>query len=103
MTSMSFFDRFRTPRSITLASIETALAEILRRVKTMASQLTQLQTDVAANATVVGSAVTLLQGLSQQIRDLQNDPVALAQLATDLEAQSKALADAVAANTPATT
>jgi len=97
---MSFYSSLRSlPANV--ASMQVALVDILKRIKSMASQLTQLQTDVAANGTVIGSAVTLLQGLSQQIRDLQNDPAALAQLATDLEAQSKALADAVAANTPA--
>jgi hypothetical protein len=50
--------------------------------------------------TTVDSAVTLITGLAQQIRDLQNDPVALAALANSLDAKANELAAAVAANTP---
>ncbi len=67
----------------------------------MSEQLDRLTTEVTENADVIASAVTLINGLSQQIRDLQNDPAALAALADKLDAQSNDLAAAVTANTPA--
>lgn len=67
----------------------------------MSEQIDRLSSDVSQNTTVIGSAVTLLGNLSAQIRSLQNDPAALAKLADDLEANSNALAQAVAENTPA--
>jgi hypothetical protein len=74
----------------------------------MAVDLAQIQADVGKNADVVQSAVTLLSGLKSQIDDLKtkvsSDPqsqAAVAALSQSLEAQTKALADAVAANTVA--
>jgi len=66
----------------------------------MAGELSRLQTEVAEMAGVVDSAIVLINGLAQQIRDLAQDPVALAAMADDLDAKAGALAAAVAANTP---
>ena len=66
----------------------------------MSAQLDKLTTEVSETKTVVASAVTLIEGLAQQIRDLKDDPVALEALATELDATTNALAAAVAANTP---
>jgi ABC-type transporter Mla subunit MlaD len=68
---------------------------------TMAS-LDELTAAVAAQTTVVDSAVTLLGQLAQMVRDAGTDPAALAALADQIEAQSAELADAVTANTPET-
>lgn len=65
----------------------------------MSAQLDALKAEVEETKTVAASAVTLLNGLSQQILDLKNDPAALEQLAADLDASNAALAAAVEANT----
>lgn len=69
------------------------------------ADLTQLTADVAANGEVIDSAVTLIGGLAQQIRDLVDagaDPAALLALAADLEGNTADLAAAVTANTTPT-
>jgi hypothetical protein len=80
----------------------------LKQENAMAVDLAQIQADVGKNADVVQSAVILLSGLKSQIEGLKaqvsSDPqsqAAIAALSQSLEAQTKALADAVAANTVA--
>jgi small-conductance mechanosensitive channel len=80
----------------------------LNKENAMAVDLAQIQADVGRNADVVQSAVILLSGLKSQIEDLKtkvsSDPqsqAAIAALSQSLETQTKALADAVAANTVA--
>lgn len=75
--------------------IITAYEEIM-------DQLTQLQQAVAAEDTVIGSAVALINGIAQRIADAGVDPDALSALTTDIQNQASALAAAVAANTPVT-
>ena len=67
------------------------------------ADLTDLQTEVTQNTDVVASAVSLLNGLSQQLKDAlaANDPAAVQALVDQLDANTATLADAVAANTPA--
>lgn len=88
-----------------LARIERLLEIILRVIKrgqAMAqADIDALKTKVERNTTVSQSAVTLIGGLAQQIRDLADDPEQLRALADQLEASTTPLADAVAANTPA--
>lgn len=67
----------------------------------MSQQLAALQAQVAENNSVVGSALTLIQGLRAQLDAAGTDPAALAALSTSLKATDDALAAAVAANTPA--
>ena len=66
----------------------------------MSAQLDKLTTEVAETKTVAASAVTLIEGLAQQIRDLKDDPIALEALAAELDSTTNALAAAVSANTP---
>lgn len=71
----------------------------------MASKLEELQAAVAAETTVVNSAITLLNGISQRIADAvaaarAGDDAALTVLAGDIATETAALAAAVAANTP---
>ena len=56
--------------------------------------------DVQDEKTVIDSVVTLLTSLSQQLKDAGTDPVKLAALKAQIDANKKALADAVVANTP---
>lgn len=85
-----------------MVRVEDQLKHLTKLMESMMADLKKLQDDVAANTTVVTSAVTLLDTLAQMIRDNAADPVALEKLATDLETNSKALGEAVARNTPAT-
>jgi uncharacterized membrane protein (Fun14 family) len=72
-----------------------------RELEKIMSMLDDLAASVAAEKTVVGSAVTLLQGLSQKIADAGTDPQKLADLKAAVDDQTKTLSDAVIANTPA--
>lgn len=83
----------------TVVGMERASAE---REIDMSKELDDLAVEVEETNTVMDSAVTLIGGLADQIRALANDPAALKKLAADLDGKSKELADAVAANTPAT-
>lgn len=73
---------------------------ITERTNDMSAQLEVLKTEVAETKTVIDSAITLLNGLSAKIAELKDDPVALQALADELDAETKALSDAVVANTP---
>lgn len=66
--------------------------------------LDDLKAQVAATITIEASAITLIQGIAQQLKDAiaANDPAALTDLATQLGTSATALAAAVTANTPAT-
>jgi peptidoglycan hydrolase CwlO-like protein len=75
------------------------LALIHTTMEKMMADLSRLQADVAAQKTVIDSAVALLQSLAGQVRATAGDPDSVEALAASLEANSKALADAVAANT----
>lgn len=67
------------------------------------AKLSDISDAVAAQSSVEQSVVTLLQNLSQQIKDAQasNDPAAMDKVVADIQANTKLLSDAVAANTPA--
>lgn len=72
----------------------------------MASKLEELQAAVAAETTVVNSAIVLLNGISQRIADAvaaarAGDDSALTALASEVASETAALAAAVEANTPA--
>ena len=93
-----------------LDRIEGLLLRITRQLRTVQqnqeiamADLTDLQTEVTQNTDVVASAVSLLNGLSQQLKDAlaANDPAAVQALVDQLDANTATLADAVAANTPA--
>lgn len=88
------------PRQETPAN-EELLGAILKGIKDMATDLTELQGAVEENTSIDQSAITLIEGLADQIESLQTDPAALAALASQLRASSVAMAAAVAANTPA--
>ena len=73
-------------------------------IKIMTAALDRLTADVAAQNTLMASAVTLIGGLAAQIRAAvaTGDDDALNALADSLEAQDNSLAAAISANTPAT-
>jgi|SRR6478752_9882402 len=87
-------------------SIETKLErqhellhEINGRINHMSAALDRLTAEVAETRSAAQSLITLVQGLAQQIRDNVDDSDALNQLADDLDAEQKDIADAVTANT----
>lgn len=69
--------------------------------KKMNAALQALTDKVAQVKTVADSAVALIGGLSQQIKDAGTDPVALQALTDSLDGSQAELAAAVTANTPA--
>jgi hypothetical protein len=80
------------------------ITSVKQQESTVAADLSQLQTDVANNGTVIGSAETLLTQLSGMLATAiaaLPDPTQLQQLQTDLETNTAGLAQAVAAGTPA--
>ncbi len=84
-----------------ILAVLTAL--IIWRLTKMSAALDRLTTEVSENTTVVQSAITLITNLAEQLRQAATDPAAVNALADQLDAQSNALATAVAANTVAET
>lgn len=98
-----------------LERIEAQLALILERVQVidrketkqlrqeadMSAQIDNLKAKVAKNTDQIQSTIVFIQGLAQQIRDNREDPAALDAMAEELDTRDRELADAVAANTPA--
>jgi peptidoglycan hydrolase CwlO-like protein len=75
--------------------------ELLAHMEKIMSAIDDLATAVAAEDTVIDSAIALLQGLSAALAAAGTDPAKLAALQTDITTKTQALAAAVAANTPA--
>jgi len=69
----------------------------------MAVDLTALTADVSQEGTLIGSVVTMLQGLQQQIASLPADQAAIDGLASQLQSQIGTLTAATVANTPVAT
>lgn len=74
---------------------------ILSKQEAIMAAIDDLAKDVAAEDTVIDSAVTLLQGLKAALDAAGTDPAKLAALSADITSKTQALAAAVAANTPA--
>ena len=88
-----------------LEHLAALVSKLTQKVSHMSEQLDALTAAVAANTSVTGSAIELLNGLHAKILELLAqpviDPVAVQALADELSSKTQALADAVAANTPA--
>jgi len=92
--------------------VNQALEQLLTQGDAMSAALDKITAEVTETKGIIQSAVTLIEGLAQQIRDLKDDPAALDALTIgvsgtrfwrlSLDTDSKALADAVAANAPTT-
>lgn len=74
---------------------------VLMNQETEMAAIDDLQAAVTAEDTVIDSAITLIQGIPALIAAAGVDPAKLAALQTDITTKSQALANAVAANTPA--
>jgi hypothetical protein len=81
-----------------------SLYQLRQELQRMTAELDALKAAVTNNTTVIGSAITLINGLKKKLDDAiaSGDPAALTALSAELGAQDQALADAVAANTPPT-
>lgn len=84
-----------------MSFIEWLLSPITKRLIKMSVALDRLTAEVAETKTIAASAVALIRGLAQQIRDNATDPAALNALADELDATQADLGAAVAENTPA--
>lgn len=87
-----------------LANVVEAVCYRLKRLENgmgvLQEKIDALRIEVAELATVVDSAVTLIKGLADLIRESKDAPDQLAALAADLDAKAAVLAAAVQANTP---
>jgi len=83
-----------------LNKIIRKLDQITDKENEMSEELDLLTVEVAEIATVVDSAIVLLNGLAQQLLDIRDDPAAIEALALELDAKANELAAAVVANTP---
>lgn len=67
----------------------------------MSPEMTDLEAAVTAQTTVIGSAVTYINGVAAQIADAAGDRSKSVALATEVRATADALAAAMVAGTPA--
>lgn len=74
---------------------------LLWRTRKIMANMADLTAKVAELTTVEQSAVALLDGLSQQLKDAKGDPVAIQAVIDSLDAGKTDLAAAVSRNTPA--
>ena len=85
-----------------MKSNKDLLKQIQTKVNKIMATLDDLTAQVAANTSVEGSALTLIQGLAAQLAAAGSNPAALAALQAQLKTSADALAAAVAANTTPT-
>jgi len=85
------------------AAILTLLQQFERKLDTMANEMDSLIASVARNKELIGSTITLLNGLNDRIKAAGTDAAKLAAITADLDDQDKTLAaaEAVIENTPA--
>ena len=84
-------------------SMATSLNQIINQQETVMADLSELQQEVEQLTDVVQSGVTLINGLADEIRELEPNQAAIDALASSIDAAAQQLADAIAANTPADT
>lgn len=71
-----------------------------QRIAHMSAQLDELTAQITQNNSLIESALTLIQGLKQQIQDAGTDPAKLQALVDALSTEDQKLATALASNTP---
>ena len=84
-----------------LVRIIDRLTRLLQGEQSIMANLDELTAAVTRNNDVGDSAVTLLNGLAEQLRAAANDPTAIAALSASLTAQADEMAAAIVANTTA--
>jgi hypothetical protein len=83
--------------------LQQSLNLVNQKLEMIMSVMDDLKASVQRNSDAESSVVTLLQGISQQLKDAQaaNDPAAIQAVITQIDANTAAAAAAVVANTPA--
>lgn len=81
-------------------SNNTLLTQLKSQSDQMALTLADVQADVAQEATVIDSAITLLKQIAALVAALQPTQAAIDQLASDITSKTAELAQAVVDNTP---
>jgi len=86
----------------TAPEISKKLDVIINQEVRMAGELDTLKAAVAAENTVIDSAIVLLNGIKAALDAAiaANDPAALAALSAEIAAKTQVLSDAVVTNTP---
>lgn len=84
-----------------LNRIERKLGVVQEQGEAIMADIAQLETAVAEETSVQRSAITLLENLSQMVKDAGTDPVKLQAVVDQINSNKSALAAAVTANTPA--
>lgn len=86
-----------------LCRIEEKLDIILDTQEIIMATMEDLKASVQKNTDAEASVITLLKGISQQLKDAQaaNDPAAIQAVIDQIDANTAAAAAAVVANTPA--
>ena len=83
-----------------MSRVEHKLDLILKNLEKIMSAIDDLTAAVAAEDTVIESAVVLINGFAAQLAAAGTDPTKLAALQADITAKTADLSAAVAANTP---
>ena len=99
----SLFNRSEKQILAKLDQVLSGIHTVLTKGAVMSKALDDLIVQVTKVQEVEASAILLIQGIAQQLKDaIANgaDPVKLAELTTQLDNSAQALAAAVAANTP---
>lgn len=78
------------------------LNKILKRIESIMGTIQDLRAAVERNTSVDDSVLTMLEGISQQLKDAQaqNDPAAIDDVIRQLDANTQKMTDAVTKNTP---
>jgi len=94
---LAFFRRQHDPET------RDQFAQILTRLENIMATIAQLQASVAKETDAETAVITLLQGISQQLKDAKasGDPAALDAVIANLDANTAKLGQAVVDNTPA--
>jgi cell division septum initiation protein DivIVA len=77
------------------------LKTILRKEQSMSAELDALSAQVQENTDLEASAITLIQGIAEQLEAAKEDPAKVQALAESLKASAANLSAAIVANTPA--
>lgn len=76
--------------------------KLLKKVNKLMATMVELRDAVQRNTAVDESVITLLEGISAQLKEAlaNDDPAAMQALIDELDANTKRMTDAVTANTP---
>lgn len=84
-----------------LNAISRKLDLVITKETSIMATVVELNAAVARNTDAEQSVITLLNGISQQLKDAQGDPAAIDAVIAQIDANTAAAAAAVVANTPA--